>query len=408
MAILKRRASQDSEGLKRQSLAPHGVAELENIQSSTPTDISTSPSSRLTKAQSVFGLDDFGISKLSPPSAFTHILDLAPPLDPSLRLREEDLVSTPVPASAPASVPVSVPNISPVESQFRTSRPAGKMTSRPPEQEFGNIRALSRFLRATGPLDLDDPRPSTSRSSSHQRTLQNRPVLARSLNSAPLMSSNSRLPVSSSDYFKALDARLDQYDQDINDREEDTPPPLPAKSIRKSRSIGEPLSIKARVRSHSTATGTEPVRSTLLPSPSLAHASPVSSYNSGPTSLSPVPTGVGNIPTPSTGNRLRGFSGLATILRRKKSGSAATTTRKGNGHNRHAGIGSDDFFAPPSELGQLPPGSGDFGAPGSKASPFRFVLFLFYFILFVFWGSLHHEFPGLVVRASGPSRVGAP
>jgi hypothetical protein len=370
MAILKRRPSQDAEGLKRQ---PHAVAsELENIQSSPPVDHSNTTATAVqspTKAQPVFGLDDLVSSKLSSPAAFTHILDVAQPVEPSLR--GED------PAVASSS---SAPTLSSSSSQFRTSRPPGKMTSRSPEQDFGNVRALSRFLRATGPLDLDEAHLGhavSSQSFSAQSPAHDRPFLSMSLNSVPPTSSISRAPVSSSDYFKALDARLDQYDQDINVDAEDSPPPLPAKSIRKSRSIGESFAIKARARSHSSGMRLESAGTVsppiLPPSPALPHALAVPSPNPAPPSASPLPlsTSSGNPQPSNTGNKLKGFGGLATILRRKKSSSATATgtSRKGNGHNRRAGIGSDDFFVPSSELGLLP--SSD---AGSKASPFRFVL----------------------------------
>lgn len=377
MAILKRRQSQDAEGLKRQ---PHAVAsELENIQSSPPVDHSNTTATAVqgaTKAaQPVFGLDDLASSKLSSPAAFTHILDVAQPVEPSLRGEDLTVASS-----------TSAPTLSSSSSQFRTSRPPGKMTSRPPEQDFGNVRALSRFLRATGPLDLDEAHLGhafSSQSFSAQPLAHDRPFLSMSLNSVPPTSSVSRAPVSSSDYFKALDARLDQYDQDINVDAEDSPPPpppRPAKSIRKSRSIGESFAIKARARSHSSATRLESAGTMsppiLPPSPALPHALAVPSYNLAPTSPSPLPlsTSSGNAQPSNTGNKLKAFGGLATILRRKKSGSATATgtSRKGNGHNRRAGIGSDDFFVPPSELGLLP--SSDLSVAGSKASPFRFVL----------------------------------
>ncbi|KAF8323999.1 hypothetical protein DL93DRAFT_73522 [Clavulina sp. PMI_390] len=113
-----------------------------------------------------------------------------------------------------------------------------RMTSRGAEAEYGSVRALSRFLRATGPDPLHDANELDTPSGSG------------------ITSSASHAPVASSDYFRSLDAQVEADGE--HPRDAGGSRKFSLKSVRKSRSIGESINQRgSRARSNST---TSPAR----------------------------------------------------------------------------------------------------------------------------------------------------
>lgn len=380
------------------------------------------PSSRLSTGSAFRPFDDGLNLGLTPEH---HPDSASPPLaSPTLTtFTSTSSSSTPRPSQAQSRSPSVTPTatsfpLSPTSSEHPSNSPRTKMLSRNPEPEYTSTRALSRFLRVTGPDNDEDPNdfglvsPNAPYASSTTTgfgpgrprqgsfTLSNSLTLGRSsatlqrpsTQPATTHSHNHNQPVSSTEYFKALDARLDMFDDDTGlGLGGSSSRPSTPKSIRKTKSIGESLSLRNRPRSHSTNTrvnlNNESLGTSLgvgmLPPPPATPPSTSASSQTFPISASSTP-----MTAPTRSNPLSSSSPIssssnsnsnpilasstsssrtlnnmkntaegivASILKRKKSSSAASAKKSGalglledgkrKGKSRHrAGIGSDDYF----------------------------------------------------------------
>lgn len=276
----------------------------------------------------------------------------------------------------------------------RSGRSHARMISRGAEVDYQSTRALSRFLRSTGPA-FDDDDDLESEQSKPSAPLNNESSLNPSVpitstamersasNSTMATLGRYRPPVSSSEYFRAIEAQLDavsnrdqSMDQSMAHEELGIPFPLPpnpglarsqtstpspvASVIRKSRSIGESLKavgigagsppsdspVRGRTRSSSVARPKEfssssnlpptsvpsissPLNVTLTaslpPTPEVAIARPSSSKRTLTLSMvgtnsSPAPPQETTTTSPSSSGP-KGLRGInfSSILGRKKS-----------------------------------------------------------------------------------------